>query len=315
MSTNTDTGGPKAKGEKPAFLSDAEQEKKIDDILRGFPDAAMVNAMWKMACVLHKSGMFRQAQSPAGCFTILMYGHEIGLKPIQSMSNIDIVEGKPAMSSQLMQSLAESAGVEIKILERTEKVSKLELRYSGKPPQEFTFTFADAETAGLVAKKGYNYQRYPRAMLYWRCLADALRVYAPGVLLQAYTYDEVSNGAVSSLAGFLEAVPVEYEEDDSPPVKVPAQRGSLTPEDMKPGDPGTHQGHEPSSPVMSKEELAKEIGALEDSIGLGNTVPDLRTDHVGYLDLEHEGVDPTKLAAYLDHLRSLKVKNGGDAGF
>jgi len=56
----------------------------------------------------------------------------------------------------------------------------------------------------------------------------------------------------------------------------------------------------------SKVKLAKEIIALEETLKLGKKVPDLRTEHVGYLDLEHEEVEPEKLIAYHAHLQTLK---------
>lgn len=58
----------------------------------------------------------------------------------------------------------------------------------------------------------------------------------------------------------------------------------------------------------SKPELAAEITALEDSRNLGTGVPDLRMEHVGYLDLEHDEVGIDKLTAYRDYLKGLDDK-------
>lgn len=56
----------------------------------------------------------------------------------------------------------------------------------------------------------------------------------------------------------------------------------------------------------SKAKLAKEIIALEESLKLGKKVPDLRMEHVEYLDLEKKEVAVEKLIAYHAHLQALK---------
>jgi len=196
---------PEKKG-KPerTLLTEDEQVVAIEAALASVPSAAIVNALWKLATAFFRSGMFKHAGSPAGCFVILMYGHELGLKPMQAMSNIYVIEGKPAMSSQLMQSIAESRGVKIKMLKYTEEECRLELQYGDKEAEEFSFTKADVQRAGLSQKAGAAHTKYPRAMLHWRALSEGLRMYAPGVLLQSYTFDELTDGRASDLEGFLE---------------------------------------------------------------------------------------------------------------
>jgi len=203
----------KSKAKEAPKLSEQEQFEQIDDILSSIPSAAEANALWKIATKLWESGMFRSAGSPAGCFAILMYGHEVGLKPMQAMTNISVIEGKPAMSSQLMQSIAEARGVRVKTLQYDTEKCQVELQYGDKKPEKFSYTLEDVKRAGLDGRK--NHQRYPRAMLHWRCLSEGLRMYAPGVLLQAYTFDELSDGRARDLAGFLEVGESDFNDDDS----------------------------------------------------------------------------------------------------
>lgn len=53
----------------------------------------------------------------------------------------------------------------------------------------------------------------------------------------------------------------------------------------------------------SKAELIKVILLLEDGNDLGNTVPDMRVEHVGFVDFDKDEVDVAKLTAYCEFLK------------
>lgn len=203
-----DPAGPAEKKKKPDEvdpISHQEQEKRLDAALdvaqaSGLPSAAAFRAMWKFSCVMHASGMFRDAKSPAGCFVKIAFGNEIGLTPMQSMVNIDIIDGVPAMPGQLMASKFEEAGGVIEILERSDTVCRLRLGYRGRL-EDFSWTVQDVNRAGLKGKD--NHSKYPRAMLYWRTISEGVKVIAPGALLKAYTYGELTEDRAQDLAGYL----------------------------------------------------------------------------------------------------------------
>ncbi len=223
-------------GKAEETLSHAEQKSRIDDAITeavnaGVPSAAEFKALWKLASIYYQSGYYKDAGSPAGCFVKIMFGRGMGLDSSQSMSSIDIVDGSPAMSAQLMAAKFEGEGGRIEIIERTSEVCRLRLSYQGKV-QEHQWSEEDSKRAELSGKN--NHRKYPRAMNYARAISEGVRVIAPGALLKAYTFGELTNERVQDMAGYLEmsdGVPDEVHAEvvtpqgsTSPPYKRPPQK-------------------------------------------------------------------------------------------
>lgn len=93
------------------------------------------------------------------------------------------------MSGQLMNTMIINAGHEAKIIELSNDSCTIRFkRKNESDSQQYTFTKKDAELAGL---NGDNWKKYPRDMLFNRCISAGARKYMPDVIGPYYTHDEL----------------------------------------------------------------------------------------------------------------------------
>lgn len=123
----------------------------------------------------------------------MLAGWEQGLSPMQSLRSYHIIEGKPSESAELLMTLARRAGIDIFVAETTNESCTVEVRHPDWPDDRVgsvTFTYADAEAAGLTNKS--NWKNYPRSMLRSRAVTEAVRAHCPEVTVGAsYTPEEL----------------------------------------------------------------------------------------------------------------------------
>lgn len=135
--------------------------------------------------VLQKSGYFKDVRDQAQAVTKILFGRELGFSPIVSISGIHVIEGKPALSSNLMATLIKRSGkydYRVKTWTTGECVLTFREKIGGKWEDvgESSFSMDDARTAGLV-RQGGSWSKYPRPMLFARALSQGLRTYCPDV--------------------------------------------------------------------------------------------------------------------------------------
>jgi len=135
---------------------------------------------------------------PDAILAAIYTGRELGLGPMESLSKIDVIDGRPAPSAELLVAMVFRAGHRIWPGDLShESATAVGQRYRhGEPagePVEFTFTMDDASRAGLAGKS--NFKAYPKAMLYWRAASQPVRIYFPDVVsaFKAYTPDELGD--------------------------------------------------------------------------------------------------------------------------
>ncbi|UYL86907.1 RecT-like ssDNA binding protein [Gordonia phage RavenCo17] len=141
----------------------------------------------------------------------ILYGAELGLTPIQSLQQIFVVHGTPAIYARTMVALLKSRGFKI----WTESSSDEAVTVMGQAPDDTaegsTWTIERAEKAGYVPtiddatgkykvnSKGNligneKYLTDPQAMLYAKAAAEVCRRLAPDVLLGiAYTREDLES--------------------------------------------------------------------------------------------------------------------------
>lgn len=145
-------------------------------------------ALMRVAEGLYNSGLFPNAKSPAGAFAIVQYGHELGIPPMVSLQNINIVSGKPCVNGQIMLSKAISAGVTYEVLSETLEGCSIRFK-RGETTYTATFDKADATAAGLLGKD--NWRKFPKDMYFWRAVAKGVRRIAPESIMGLYLPDEI----------------------------------------------------------------------------------------------------------------------------
>lgn len=132
------------------------------------------------------SGYFQDAQDAAKAVTKIIYGRELGLSPIVSMSSIHIIEGKPAMSSNLMAALIKRSGkYDYRVLRSDNEACVLAFKEKTvkgwEEVGESSFTIDDAKRAGVAARGVWV--KYAKAMLFARAISQGLRTYCPDASL------------------------------------------------------------------------------------------------------------------------------------
>jgi hypothetical protein len=163
---------------------------------------------------LVRSGFFRDAASVSQGVVKVMYGRELGVGPVTSMMGIHIVEGKPALSSNLVGArIKSSEKYDYRVRERTDQLCRLEFfeRIGGKMESLgfAEFSIEDARRAKL-AEKGV-WKSYPKSMLFSRAMTDGARTHCPDVFggLTPYTAEELGSDTVDEYGGYTGSEPAE----------------------------------------------------------------------------------------------------------
>jgi len=124
---------------------------------------------------------------------IISAGQEMGLQPLQSLRTMSFIRGRLCMTVQLQLAMArQRAGVRVETLEESADGSGVTVTLVRDGERvTVTYTLADARRAGLAEQR--NWRLYPRQMLRWRAIGDALRIIAPDVVMGLLDPDEASS--------------------------------------------------------------------------------------------------------------------------
>ncbi len=126
---------------------------------------------------------------PGNGAAAILYGSELGLNPIQSLQNIFVVHGQPAIYARTAVALLKRHGVKFHTIESSpQSVTVRAVR--GDEIEESTWDIKRATTADYTKNK--KYQTNPQEMLWAKAAMDVSRKIAPDILLGiAYSYEEV----------------------------------------------------------------------------------------------------------------------------
>lgn len=142
-----------------------------------------------------RSGMLPSSiRNPEAAAIIILKGRELGLPFMTAVSHIHVINGKPTMSAELINSLARRnlPGLVINILKSDDSECEIEFIRPEKNAKPFVqrFTRADAEKAKLANKDVWK--SFPAAMLFSRAMTAGLRKVCPEALMGiSYTPEEL----------------------------------------------------------------------------------------------------------------------------
>lgn len=128
---------------------------------------------------------------PEEAAAAILYGDEIGLTPTQSLQNLYVISGKPALYARAMVALVLAAGHEVWTVSKSDaQVTVAGRRRGSSHVIEETWSTARAAKAGYTNNK--KYASDPQAMLYARAASDVCRQIAPDALAGlAYSVEEI----------------------------------------------------------------------------------------------------------------------------
>lgn len=164
---------------------------------------AEIAALYAWGKVYKQSGFFRDARSEAQAAVKILMGRALGFDMISSMTGLHIVEGRPTLGANLMAHAVKRSGkYTYRVMEHDDDHCVLhfyeKMGSTGDPEKDWaligesTFTIADAERAGLL-KKGGNWEKWPRNMVFARALSNGVRWHTPDVFsgTAVYTPEEL----------------------------------------------------------------------------------------------------------------------------
>lgn len=145
----------------------------------------------EMASTLVQSGFLPQAiNTPQKAITIILAGRSLGIDEWAALSNINVIQGKPTISAQLMLALINRSGqLEDMTVDGDAKHCTCLMKRFGRGSHVETFTIQDASALGYTNKD--NWKKQPAVMLKWRAVAACARVVFPDVILGFYTPEEM----------------------------------------------------------------------------------------------------------------------------
>lgn len=131
----------------------------------------------EFANIIAKSDMVPKdyINKPGNVLVAVQTGAELGLKPMQSLQGISVINGRPGVWGDAMRALVISHR-EFEDLheDKQDNYCTVTLKRRGRSAVVTTFTMEDAKKAGLAGKQG-PWQTAPKRMLQMRAFAFAAR--------------------------------------------------------------------------------------------------------------------------------------------
>lgn len=161
----------------------------LDLLLR---QTEIMGAAHKIATVLVSTQMVPQIyrNKPDDAAAAILYGAELGLKPLQSLQQVFPVHGQPAIYARTMIGLLKARGYLFQTITSTDQSVTVRGTSPAGEVEESTWTFERAQKAGYTGNK--KYMTDPQAMLYAKAAAEVARKLAPNILLGiAFTDEEL----------------------------------------------------------------------------------------------------------------------------
>ena len=232
-----------------------------------------IEGLWKFAVMVHKTGMAgKSLNTPEKVMVAMAWGMELGLRPLASIRNISVINGRPAVWGDAVMAMLHASGLCKTFKEEplicTDGSVKHKLpsglygyRCTSTRSNGLTithqFTLEDAARAGLTTKTG-PWQTYPQRMLQMRPRSWVLRdLYADvlgGLILAEEAQDipeareELVTGKIQEAVGLFEAPSsgpkITLDEEPVPEVIEDAE---IVDDDKSEPEPGPGPDSEPES--------------------------------------------------------------------
>ena len=185
---------------------------------------------------------------PEATMAAIVRGMELGLAPMQALSNIAVINGRASLWGDAIPAIVQRHGhhIDVKIEGEGDDAVATATLTRGDTGLEVvrTFSMQDAKKAGLAGKKG-PWQQYPKRMLSHRARSWAIRDGAADALMGLQVCEEVedyemkdvtprnSGGAFSKMIEDARAkaqAETTGDSDDEPQAEEPEQEPSADPD-------------------------------------------------------------------------------------
>ena len=189
-----------------------------------------IQSQKEYAEILSASNLLPRAyqKQPANVFTAMAMGEALGLKPIEAINSINVIQGKPALSAELMGAMVRRARHKLRITcTKNPPTATATLIRKDDPDSPFTVTWDEkaAARAGLWMSTP-SWQKYPDQMMRARAVTEVCRMGAADALSGfVYTAEELGGEpqdplAFSPVVEPVQAAPVRESPAQSETVEV-----------------------------------------------------------------------------------------------
>jgi len=181
-----------------------------------------IDELQRLGQILSQSGFFDDCKQAAQAVVKILAGSELGIPAFASMCGIHLIKGKPAIGANLIAAAIKRSGrYDYRVVELSDRVCKItffeqrETAIVGSPQgggfsktwQQVgisEFSAADAAKAGTQ-----NMGKFPRNMLFARCISNGVKWFCPDIFLGAPVYTPEELGATFDEDGTVIEVPVQ----------------------------------------------------------------------------------------------------------
>ncbi|HLR86240.1 MAG TPA: hypothetical protein VK059_14895 [Nocardioidaceae bacterium] len=253
--------------------TDIERYEPRDEVAMADPTGGRLVSWAQAMSAAHKLGtaLCQTAFVPAAfkgnpddAAAAIMYGDEIGFTPGQSLQNIYVISGKPALYARAMVALVLSHGHKIWTeVSSPQRVIVCGQRRGSDKIERVEWTTSKAQQAGYTSNKKYTTD--PESMLYARASGDVARRVAPDALAGiAYSVEEMELTDTEVTVSQVEA-PKRTAKRASAPAPVAEEPELDEPAGTTPVDADAPSAADPDS-ITSQQ--TKKLGALTRELGL-----------------------------------------------
>ncbi len=143
---------------------------------------------------------------PGNCLIAMQWGAEVGLKPLQALQNLAVINGRPALWGDSVIAIVRGSPLCEYVIETDDgQTATCKVKRRGEPEQIRTFSMDDARAAGLAGKQG-PWTQFPKRMRQMRARAFALRDVFPDVLRGLPVAEEIMDTPTERHMGQVELV-------------------------------------------------------------------------------------------------------------
>ena len=154
-----------------------------------------VSDMERFAIAAVKSGIYKDVKDAASAMVRIQVGRELGLGAAASLKAIQLIQGTPTFSANFIAALIKKSrpryNYRVKTLTATE--CTVDFYEDKEAVGVHQFTWDDAKKAGLHTKDVWV--KYPKSMLFARCITAGARVHCPDLTVFPYYTHEELGGA------------------------------------------------------------------------------------------------------------------------
>lgn len=169
----------------------------MSEIVRAEPAQITMAEQMQFSQIVTEGDLVPQAYrgKPANALVAIGLGQAMGLTPAEALYRIDVIQGKPTASAELIASNVRKAGHKLRVeVDEQAKSVRATIWRADDPefPHSVVRDMAWAQQMGLSNKD--NYKKQPTTMLQWRAISAVARLACSEALYGVtYTPDEVED--------------------------------------------------------------------------------------------------------------------------